>query len=84
MTSTEVVDRAEALYEDHIRSQVEVGNRGRYIAIDIESGDYEVGDDRLTLSGILRTRNAAPVISILRIGYPAVGRIGSRSRLVSA
>lgn len=84
MTSAEIVSRAEALYENRIRAQVEARNRGRYIAIDVDSGDYEIGEDRLTLSKLLRAKKPDALISILRIGFPVVGRIGSRNRPVTA
>ena len=79
MTTSEIVDRAEQLYQSKLRPTVEAGNYGRYIAIDIASADYEIGDDRLTLSRLLRARRPSAIVSTLRIGFPAVGRMGARS-----
>ena len=39
----EFARRGQAIYEQKVRSQVEEGNRGRIVAIDIETGEFEVG-----------------------------------------
>ena len=40
MTSEEIVARGKELYENGIRAAVEEGNRGGYLAIDVENGEY--------------------------------------------
>ena len=44
----EFAQRGDYLYETQIRSQVEKGNQGKIVAIDIESGAFEVADDTMT------------------------------------
>ena len=43
----EFAQRGDALYDSQIRSQVEEGNHGKIVAIDIETGAFEVADDIL-------------------------------------
>jgi hypothetical protein len=38
----EFAQRGDDIYESQIRSQVEVGNHGKIVAIDLETGDFEV------------------------------------------
>jgi hypothetical protein len=38
----EFAQRGDALYESQIRSQVEAGNHGKIVAIDLETGAFEV------------------------------------------
>jgi hypothetical protein len=38
----EFAQRGDALYESRIRSQVEEGNHGKIVAIDLETGAFEV------------------------------------------
>jgi hypothetical protein len=40
----ELAERGQKLYESGIRQQVEAGNEGKIVAIDIETGDFEVAD----------------------------------------
>ena len=44
--------RGTELYETKIRSQVETGNLGRKVCIDIESGEYAVADAEQPARGI--------------------------------
>jgi hypothetical protein len=46
----EFSQRGNALYESQIRSQVEADNHGKIVAIDIETGDFEVDEDTLVAS----------------------------------
>lgn len=84
MNAAEIDRRAQELYETRIRADVEPGNRGRFIAIDVHSGDYEVGEDRLSMAKSLVSRRPNATIGMLRIGYPAVGRMGGRARTLTA
>ena len=40
----EFAQRGDTLYETQIRAQVEEGNHGKIVAIDIETGAFEVDD----------------------------------------
>ena len=40
--------RGNEFYESQVRSQVEEGNHGRIVAIDIETGAFELADDTIT------------------------------------
>lgn len=80
LTADEIGDRGEAIYEDQLRAQLEPSNIGRSLSIDIDSGEYEMGDDRLENVRRLRHRLPDAVIYTLKIGYPAVAVIGGRLR----
>ena len=44
----EFARRGNEIYESQVRSQVEEGNQGRIVAIDIETGAFEFADDTIT------------------------------------
>ena len=48
--------RGTAIYEQQVRPHIEAGNRGKIVAIDVETGAFEVADDTLTVSERLLTR----------------------------
>jgi hypothetical protein len=75
----EFAQRGDALYEAQIRSQVEEGNYGKIVAIDIETGAFEVADDILPATNRLFERFPDAQPWIVRIGHRAVDRFGSRS-----
>jgi hypothetical protein len=75
----EFAQRGDALYESQIRSQVEEGNHGKIVAIDIETGTFEVADELLTASKHLSSRVPDAQTWFVRIGHSAVDRFGARS-----
>lgn len=46
----ESVTRGKVLYEQHLRGQLEAGNIGKVLVINIETGDYKLDSDRLVTS----------------------------------
>lgn len=67
----------EELYETKIRSLVETeGNIGRLISIDIETGEYELGDGLLEASSRIIQRHPDAAIYTARISYDAVLAVG--------
>jgi hypothetical protein len=75
----EFARRGNEIYESQVRSQVEEGNQGRIVAIDIETGAFEVADDSLTAAKQLLIRFPDAQIFGIRIGHRAVHRFGFRS-----
>jgi hypothetical protein len=74
-----VARRGRELYERSIRGEVEDGHEGRFLALDVESGDYELGDDALSVSARLRERKPQAVLYLMRVGRPAAYRLGGRA-----
>jgi hypothetical protein len=75
----EFAQRGDALYESQIRSQVEEGNHGKIVAIDIETGDFEVANSPILAVDKLYERKPDAQPWVIRIGHRAVFRFGSRS-----
>lgn len=74
----EFARRGQAIYERQLRSQVEAGNDGKIVAIDIETGAYAVAEDVLTASDLLLARVPDAHTWFVRIGARAVHRFGYR------
>ena len=79
----EFARRGEALYQNDIRPRVEAGNKGMIVAIDIETGQYEMASDTMTAADRLLARRPDAQIWFVRIGHPALHRIGGRPRQAS-
>jgi len=70
----EFVERGQSRYEKDIRPLVEMDNKGKIVAIDIETGEYEVAENTLTASDRLHTRLPDAQIWCVRIGHRGVHR----------
>lgn len=75
----EIARRGEELYQQ-IRPQVEDGNAGKILVLDIETGDYIIDTDLLTATRRARARRSNPVLYSVRIGYPSLAKIGGTWR----
>lgn len=74
----EFAQRGDRIYETRIQSIVEAGNKGRIVAIDIETGSYELADDILSATNALFDR--IPDTQLGRSHWNrAVHRFGARS-----
>jgi hypothetical protein len=55
---------------------VDTGDRGKFLVLDIETGEYELDADELVALQRARRKKPDAALYILRIGYPAAYRIG--------
>jgi hypothetical protein len=74
----EFAQRGDALYDSEIRSQVEEGNHGKIVAIDLETGDFEVDASEVHACNRLEVRHPDAQIWMVRIGSRHVRRFGGR------
>ena len=82
-TSEEITRRGQALYDERLRADVDTRHRGKFLVLDIESGEYEIDVDELTALQRAKRKKPDAALYILRIGYPAayrIGRVFPRSR----
>ncbi len=73
----EITQRGKELYDSNIRPQVETPeNIGKIISINIETGEYEIGDDLIVTSLKLRSKQPDAALWSERIGFNAVYAVG--------
>jgi hypothetical protein len=72
----EFARRGNEIYETQVRPQVEEGNHGNIVAIDIDTGAFELAKDTMTASDKLLERYPDAKIWRVRIGHKGVHRFG--------
>jgi len=75
----EFAQRGDHIYQNEIRQKVEAGNHGKIVAIDIETGAFEVAESPMSAVDRLYEREPDAQPWVIRIGHRAVFRFGSRS-----
>jgi hypothetical protein len=76
----EFARRGDEIYESQVRQQIdEESDRGKIVAIDIETGAFEIADDTMIATRQLYDRLPDAQPWVMRIGYRAVHRFGARS-----
>lgn len=72
-STSEIVRRGQARYERDIRAHVEV-HHGKMLALDVDSGEYELADDSITALDRLKAKNPNAPVFLLRVGFPTAIR----------
>lgn len=76
-SAEETARLGDEIYEREIRSLVEGAHDGEFIAIDVTSGDWAMGDDELSAADRLRSQQPDAIdVWLLRVGYRVVASIG--------
>ncbi len=76
----EFAQMGDRIYETQIRQKVESGNLGKIVAIDIETGAFEVDKSEIVACNRLEERYPNAQIWIIRIGSRYVRRFGGRTK----
>ena len=80
ITNEELARRGQEIYERQIRPQVEGKYDGKILAIDIETGEYEIDDEVLAAVHRVRAKHPGAPVFTLRIGYDGVHGFGGGPR----
>ena len=79
-TPEEIAARGEAIYDRDIRPKVEGTHDGKFLVLDIETGEYEIADKDITATKRALNKRSEAVLYGLRIGRRAAYRLGGFSR----
>jgi hypothetical protein len=80
MEAAEVGRLGDEIYDRHIRALVETKYDGKFLVLDVLSGDYEIDDDDLEANRRSEAKHPDGVRYLIRIGYPAAFFFGGMSR----
>ena len=76
----EFAQRGDLIYQNQIRPQVEFSNQGKIVAIDIETGNFEIDAREIAACNRLEARHTDAQIWIVRVGSRHVRRFGGRTK----
>ena len=74
-TSEEIARRGQALYEAQIQDKLDATCKGQFLALDIETGEYELDRDEIAALQRAKAKRPDAAFYILRIGYSAAYRL---------
>jgi hypothetical protein len=76
----EFAHRGDSIYENTVRGKLKPEDEGKFVAIDIDTSEYEIDVDELAACDRLRTRLPRAQIWMVRVGSRSVHRFGGRER----
>jgi|SRR6266849_6262066 len=65
------------IFDRQVRPALRPEDDGKFVAIDVETGDYEIDEDDYGAVARLRSRKPAADVWLVRAGYPTTCRIGA-------
>ncbi len=65
------------LFDQQVRPALRPDDEGKFVAIDVETGDYELDVDDYAVVARLRARKPAADIWLMRAGYPTTYKMGA-------
>ena len=74
-TLEELASLGGAIFDRQVRPALRPEDDGKFVAIDVETGEYEVNEDDYAAVMRLRARKPAADIWLMRAGYPATCRM---------
>ena len=74
----ELVRNAESLYEQKLKSELEVLHRDQFVAIEPISGEYFLGRSLSEALGAARAAHPDRLTHTMRIGHPAALHFGGK------
>lgn len=76
----DIARRGQALYESRICAVVEAEHKGKFLVLDVDSGDYEIDAEDIMAMKRARAKHPDAVFYIARIGVTAAYNPGGRLR----
>ncbi len=71
-----LAEEGNRVYEDAVRPHInEVADRGKFVAIEVESGDYFIAETPVDAFLAARQKHATKVFHLVRIGFSGVYEI---------
>lgn len=75
-----IIERAKHLYAEQLQTALEAQHRGRFVAIEPESGEYFLGDTFDEAVKSAWAKHPGRVSHTIRIGHPAALHLGGIQR----
>jgi hypothetical protein len=83
-SSAEIAEKGQALYEREVQGSLVASDAGKFLVLDIETGDYELDADDLAAVKRARAKHPDGAFYVLRVGHPAAYRLGLKTLTAQA
>ncbi len=83
-SSDEIAERGQALYEREVQGSLTASDVGKFLVLDIDTGDYELDTDELAAVKRARAKHPDGAFYVLRVGHSAAYRLGLKTLAAQA
>lgn len=82
-SSQEIAERGQALFEREIRCRLDASARGKFLVLDVETGEYEIDADERAAFKRARAKHPGAPLYLIRVGHPTAYRLGRKALAAS-
>jgi hypothetical protein len=82
--ASDIGQRGDALYDRHVKPNITPADRGKFVAIDIDTGAYEMDADELAAVKRIREGRPGALVWIARVGSRYAHRLGAGQAIDAA
>ncbi|CAG0968566.1 hypothetical protein PHYC_01116 [Phycisphaerales bacterium] len=79
-----VMEMAKEFYVRHLRSKLEPRENGKFLVLNVDTGEYELDADDVSATERATSRFGNARLAILRVGHEAAYRLGGAGKAKSA
>jgi hypothetical protein len=83
-SSDEIAERGQELYDREIRDKLDPSARGKFLVLDIETGEFEIDADQRSALKRVRAKHPGAALYLLRVGHPTAYRLGRKAVTTSS
>ena len=80
LTPEQVAERGQKIYEERLKPILEPTQKGRFIAIEVGSGEYFVADTLLEALQTAKKKHPDKIFYTVKVGYEGVFKMGGYFR----
>ncbi len=78
----DIIRRGQAVYAQQLRAQLEATHKGKFLVINVDTGEYETDDNDLNAMRKAQAKFPGAALYLMRIGEPAAYRLRRQMRTV--
>ena len=73
----DLIDKARRIYDERLKSELEPDHNGEILAVEVESGDYFLGDSAIEAYDKAVKKHPGRKFAFLRVGAEATYTVGT-------
>lgn len=81
--ASELAKKGEEIYQKELKNKLEKDNYGKFVAIEVESKDYFLGETSIEASSKARKKHPDKIFYLVKIGFPAVFTMSNHFKTTS-
>lgn len=80
LTPDQVAAKGEEIYQEKLKTMLEPSNNGKFVAIEVVSGEHFVGSTILEAVALARKKYPNRLLHTIKVGYEGVYKLGRFSK----